>query len=168
MKKLLMIALSGAVLAMSGSAFAGDAEKGKAKAAACAACHGADGNSANPEWPNLAGQGAKYITAQLKAFKSGERKNALMAGQAAPLSDEDMENLGAYFATLTPKVGETDPKFIEQGKAIYMGGDAERMVSACLACHGPSGKGNPAASYPALSGQHAKYTMIQLQAFASG
>lgn len=147
----------------------GDAEAGKAKSITCAACHGTDGNSVNPEWPNLAGQGAPYLYVQLKAFKEGERVDALMSSQAMLLSDQDMRDLAVYYEGLElASQTVADPKLVARAEALYRGGNLETDASACSACHGPSGKGNPAAGYPALSGQHATYTAMQLRAYASG
>ena len=138
------------------------------KAATCAACHGADGNSINPEWPNLAGQHASYIAQQLKLFKDGVRVNASMAPMVANLSSEDMQALGDYFAGLAPKIGSISAEDIAAGEKLYRGGNADSGVPACMACHGPNGAGNAAAKYPALRGQHAKYTTMQLQAYRDG
>ena len=138
------------------------------KAATCAACHGADGNSINPEWPNLAGQHASYTAQQLKLFKDGVRVNASMAPMVANLSPEDMQALGEHFANLSPKIGSISAEEIDPGEALYRGGNADSGVPACMACHGPNGAGNAAAKYPALRGQHAKYTTIQLNAYKDG
>ena len=147
---------------------AGHVEAGKAKAQVCAACHGADGNSANPDWPNLAGQHAGYISKQLADFKAGEqRKDPVMSGQAANLSPQDMADLGAYFATLTPAGGFVSKERLPLGERIYRGGNRESNVPACIACHGPNGAGDPMAGFPALSGQRAAYTARQLMAFRS-
>lgn len=147
---------------------AGDAEQGKTKSATCTACHGADGNSMNPEWPSLAGQHPKYITHTLQAFKSGQRSNVLMSGQAAALDDQAIEDLAAYYATQIPSKRTADPALVSQGERLYLGGDLERGISACTACHGPTGRGNPGAGYPALAGQHATYTANQLIAYRAG
>lgn len=147
---------------------AGDASAGKEKAATCAGCHGADGNSANPIWPKLAGQHAKYLVKQLQDFKAGDRKNATMAPMAAPLSEQDMQDLAAYFSAQQIKLGEADPKLVDAGEKIYRGGNKTSGVSACMACHGPDGAGNPAANFPHLAGQHAAYIENQLKAFRSG
>ena len=144
---------------------AGTPEAGKVKSAACAACHGADGNSANPEWPTLAGQHQGYIAKQLNDYKSGRRKNAMMSGMAAPLSDQDIADLAAYFASQEAKGGEADPDSVELGRKIYRGGNASSGVPACTGCHGPGGAGNPSANFPALAGQHAKYTATTLDHF---
>lgn len=151
------------------AAAAGDAAAGKSKAQACAACHGANGNSANPEWPNLAGQHASYTSKQLANFKAGDqRNNAIMAGQAANLSEQDMADLGAYFATLAPAGGFVSEERLPLGQRIYRGGNQESGVPACIACHGPNGAGDPMAATPALSGQKITYTINQLKAFRSG
>jgi cytochrome c553 len=147
---------------------AGSVEAGQAKAATCVACHGLDGNSANPDWPSIAGQHAEYIVKQLKAFKSGGRTNVLMAPMAATLSDQDMLDLGAYFAAQRPKGLEAEPGKVALGQKLYRGGDQKAQLSACIACHGPSGSGNPAALYPAIKGQHATYVAAQLRAYKRG
>lgn len=146
----------------------GDPQAGKAKAGVCAACHGADGNSNSPQWPNLAGQHADYLYAQLKHFKSGERQNAIMAGQVANLSDQDMQDLAAYFSTLTMEVNAADKSLVDQGERIWRGGVAERNVPACSGCHGPTGAGMKGAAYPKLGGQKAVYLANQLQAYSTG
>ena len=146
----------------------GSAEAGQAKAAVCAACHGADGNSLNPEWPSLAGQHARYLVSQIEAFKSGNRANPLMNPIAAGLSAQDAADLGAYFASLSVKGGTTDPALVRAGQRLYRGGNLAKGVSACIACHGPDGRGNPAGGIPAIAGQHAAYTAAQLKAYASG
>jgi cytochrome c553 len=151
------------------AAAAGDAQAGKAKAQVCAACHGADGNSTNPDWPNLAGQHAVYISKQLGDFKAGkERTDPVMAGMVAPLTPEDMADLGAYFATLTPAGGFVSEEHLPLGQRIYRGGNQDSGVPACIACHGPNGAGDPMAGVPALSGQRANYTAKQLTAFRNG
>lgn len=147
---------------------AGNAAAGQTKAATCAACHGADGNSVSPQFPKLAGQNADYIVRELQRFKSGERKNAIMSGMAAPLSEQDMLDVAAWFSSQTVKPGEADPSLVKTGEAIYRGGDAATGVPACLACHGPDGAGNGPMLIPALAGQHAAYVVSQLQAFANG
>jgi cytochrome c553 len=146
----------------------GSAEAGRAKSITCAACHGADGNSVNPEWPSIAGQHAPYIVNQLMAFKNGGRTNVLMAGQAMALSEQDMRDLAAYFASQTRAAkAVADPGSVDKGEALYRGGDKESGAAACMSCHGPSGQGNPAASYPSLRGQYAVYTAQTLRDYAS-
>lgn len=153
----------------------GDAAEGKNKSATCSACHGAEGNSANPDWPNIAGQNAKYLVAQLKAFQPGEngepalRSDPLMTSMAMPLSDQDIRDLAVYFEGLPTAVNSVaNDSTVARAEALYRGGNEEDKAAACLACHGPTGRGNPAATYPALNGQHAKYTAKQLRDYASG
>ncbi len=175
MKKMLVsiLALSGLTLAaftaQAESLVNGSIETGKTRSLTCSACHGAEGNSLNAVWPNIAGQNAPYVQVQLAAFKSGLRKNALMSSQAMLLSDEDMANLAVYFESLPGAVQSVaDEKLLVRGEALYRGGNKEKGIPACLACHGPTGRGNPAAKYPALNGQHAAYTAMQLGAYADG
>lgn len=146
---------------------AGSAETGQAKAAICSACHGADGNSFNPEWPSLAGQNAAYLVSSLQAFKSGQRSNPLMTPQAATLTDEDMQDLAAYFAGNARQPRAADPNKLADGERLYRGGNKESGISACIACHGPNGSGNGPAGYPAIGGQHAAYVAAQLRAYRS-
>jgi cytochrome c553 len=147
----------------------GSIDAGKAKALTCTACHGPEGNSSNALWPNIAGQNAPYLLAQLQAFKSGTRNDPLMTSQAMLLSDEDMADLAVYFESL-PAAAQAvqDASTVDRGEALYRGGDTANGTTACLACHGPTGRGNPAAKYPALHGQHAAYTAKQLRDYASG
>ncbi len=173
MKLSSLFALAGLALAstqlQAESLVDGSADAGKARALTCTACHGPEGNSASPLWPNIAGQNAPYLLAQLKAFKDGSRVDPLMSSQAMILSDEDMANLAVYFESL-PAAAQSlaDENLLDRGQALYRGGNKEDEASACLACHGPTGRGNPAAIYPALQGQHAAYTAKQLNAFADG
>jgi len=165
------IACIGMLLACSAApmaALAGDAAAGAQKAAVCGACHGVTGASVNPEWPNLAGQHETYIADQLALFKAGTRSDVLMSPNAAALSDADMQDLGAHFARQTPAGLEADPSNWQAGEKLYRGGDAARGIPACIACHGPEGKGNGPARYPALRAQHAVYTYDQLKAYAEG
>lgn len=149
----------------------GDAEAGKAKSGVCAACHGVEGISSIPLNPNLAGQVPGYIAAQLQAFKSGERVNAIMAGQVINLSDADMADLDAYYAALPANVvmslSNEDQVLAEAGAVIYRGGFADRGISACMSCHGPSGHGIPK-NYPRVSAQHKEYLEQQLLAYKKG
>ena len=134
----------------------------------CAACHGTDGNSAAAANPNLAGQDADYITLQLAHFKGGIRVNATMQAMAAPLSDDDMRALGAYFAQQKPKgLAARDPSLVKSAQQLWRGGNAARGVPACAACHSPTGAGIPK-NYPRLAGQYADYTYAQLKAFKAG
>jgi len=168
MKNLAIAAL--VVLGAVGTAHAaGDAEAGKTKSLACAACHGTDGNSMGPTFPKLAGQHESYIIKQLTDFKSGARKDPTMTGMAAPLSDQDVADLAAYFSSQKVAIGSAaDKEKAALGRKIYTGGDKARGISACMACHGPSGAGNPGAKYPALHGQQSMYVIKQLQDFRSG
>jgi cytochrome c553 len=158
------------VLGWAGSVHAaGTVEAGQAKAATCMACHGMDGNSANPEWPALAGQHSSYIIKQLKHFKAGERQNALMNPMAMILSDQDMEDLAAYYSSQTLKpTSETEPSKLQLGQKIYRGGIASKGVPSCSGCHGPSGAGIAGAAFPQIGGQHAVYAAIQLRNYKSG
>lgn len=134
----------------------------------CASCHNADGNSIAPANPKLAGQHPEYITKQLKNFKSGERKNAIMSGMVANLSPEDMVNLGAYFGSKTIKPGTAkDKNLASLGEKIYRGGNAGTGVPACASCHGQNGAGIPI-QFPRLGGQHADYIETQLKTFRTG
>lgn len=147
---------------------AGDPKAGETKAAVCAACHMVDGNSSDPQYPKIAGQHERYIARQLSLYKSGERDNAIMLGFAAALSDQDMADLGAYFASQKIRPGTADEALVAQGQALYRGGNPQTSIPACMACHGPTGRGNPGAKYPALGGQHADYTQAQLTAYRAG
>jgi len=147
----------------------GNAGAGQTKAATCAACHGADGNSvATPDWPSLASQHPTYVVRQLMAFKDGERADPGMRGLASTLSDQDMRDIAAWFGgqSMTPK--GADPAEVERGQRIYRGGIPEREIPACIACHGPTGMGNPLAGYPRVSHQHATYLAKTLRDYRSG
>ena len=134
----------------------------------CAACHAADGNSASPVNPVLAGQHADYIAKQLANFKAGERKNPVMLGMASTLSPQDMGNLGAYFAEQKPKTrAAKNPELVKIGQQIYRGGIMAKGVAACTSCHGPNGAGIPA-QFPRVANQFPEYTGAQLQAFRAG
>lgn len=146
----------------------GDATAGQAKAAVCGACHGMDGNSSNPQFPKLAGQSAQYIVLQLTSFKSGKRANPIMSGMAASLSEQDMRNVGAYFASKTSVPGVADQALVEHGETLFRQGDPKRGIPACMACHSIDGRGNPGAIYPQLAGQHAQYVQATLKAWHDG
>jgi cytochrome c553 len=169
MKRLWILAatISGTLLSTSALP-APSIEAGATKAATCQACHGANGNSTNPEWPSLAGIGADYIVEQLKNFKDGKRANPIMMPMAASLTADDMADIGMYFDSL-PNTGlEADPSYWQAGEKLYRGGDAARGIPACMACHGPTGKGNEPAKFPALRGQQSTYVIKQLNDYASG
>lgn len=169
----LLIALMSASMAWAATphvaATRGDPAKAKEIAEnVCSACHGIDGNSVNPEYPILAGQHPEYLTKQLHDYKSGARKNAIMALYAANLSDADMLNLGAYFAIQTPKPGQAkDAALAAAGQRLYKGGNPASGVPACASCHGPNGAGIPV-QFPRLAGQHASYIETQLRNYRSG
>jgi cytochrome c553 len=146
----------------------GDATAGQAKAAVCGACHGMDGNSADAQYPKLAGQSEQYIVRQLTDFKSGKRQNPIMMGMAAPLSEQDMHDLGAYFSSKKPLPGVADQALVEQGEKLYRQGDSSRGIPACMACHSIDGSGNPGAMYPHLASQHAQYVEATLKAWHDG
>ena len=157
----------------------GDAQAGAGKAAACAACHGLDGNSSDPQYPKLAGQHERYIARQLALYKSGERNNAIMLGFASTLSAQDMRDIGAYFASQKVVPGVADDtviaegpnagrKFYAVGEQIFRYGKSDGSVPSCAACHGPAGAGNPGSAWPSLGGQHAGYTATVLTAFRDG
>lgn len=149
---------------------AGDAEAGSQKVAVCAGCHGANGVSVSPEFPSLAGQVPGYIAAQLNAYKSGERQNAVMEGMVAPLSEQDFVDIDAFYSSLAAPVraiGEDQEEAARRGERIYRGGYRPFSIAACMSCHGPGGHGIPP-NYPRLSGQQAEYLEAQLRAFKRG
>jgi cytochrome c553 len=141
----------------------GSTEAGSTKAAVCTACHGVNGNSVNPEWPNLAGQNAAYVREQLSMFKARKRINEIMFPIVKDMSEQDFADVAAFFAAQTPAGLEADPSYWKAGESLYKSGDATRNIPACTACHGPSGQGNAGAGYPALRAQHSVYTVKQLQ-----
>jgi cytochrome c553 len=167
MKKLL-ISLIVSVGLISTAHAGGDAVAGKAKAATCGACHGADGNSLVPSFPKIAGQGERYLVKQITEIKNGDRQVPQMMGFVMGLSDTDIADISAYFASQTASGGAADPTLVEAGKKIFLGGIQAKGVPACIACHGPNGKGVDAAGFPSLAGQHDAYTESQLKAFYSG
>jgi cytochrome c553 len=169
MKTLLksVVLLAGIALS-SGVSAAGDVEAGKNSSALCAACHGADGNSVVPNFPKLAGQGQKYLLKQLNDIKTGKRSVVEMTGMLDGFSEQDLENLAAYFASQTATGGQAKKELVEAGEVLYRVGNPATKIAACTACHGPSGKGVELAAFPALSGQHADYIAAQLKKFRSG
>ncbi len=160
----------------------GDAKAGQAKAGACAACHGLDGNAMQQGAPRIAGMPERYIAQQLSMFKKGERTTGMagvMAPYAMPLSAQDMRDVGAWFATQKAGAGIADDsviatgaykgmKFYQVGEKLYRAGDSSRGIPACMACHGPAGAGNPGPAYPALHGQDAAYAARRLEEYRSG
>ncbi|STY31566.1 cytochrome c4 [Legionella wadsworthii] len=139
------------------------------KTAVCTACHGEQGNSTNPQWPNIAGQHPKYFMKQLKDMKNPALRDVpVMSALVAAMNEKDMGDLAAYYAKMPLAQGSTPEKFLKRGEQIYRGGDFEKRITACIACHGPKGTGNSQAGFPVLSGQHAAYTVLQLNAFKEG
>lgn len=168
MKKI-ALGLSLFALISAPAAFAGDAAAGKKLAeTVCVGCHGVDGNSPAETFPNIAGQNASYIAKQLANFKTKERPDPtqMMTGIVAALSEADMKNVAAHYATQTPKGGKAAADKVELGQRIYRGGIADKGVAACTACHGPTGSGISTSGFPAVSGQYASYLEGQLKAFA--
>ena len=146
----------------------GDAAAGQAKSALCGSCHGVDGNSLMAMNPKLAGQSARYMVKQLQEFKSGASESAIMASMVLSLSDQDMEDIAAWYSSQQPTIQGANPESIELAGRLYRAGNSEIAVAACSACHSPTGKGNAPAGFPLLSGQHAEYTLQQLKNFRSG
>nr|WP_067299062.1 c-type cytochrome [Marinobacterium profundum] len=147
---------------------AGDAAAGKANTAMCAACHSADGNSAVPNFPKLAGQNEAYLLKQLKDIKAGSRQVVEMTGLLGGYSDQDLADISAYFASQKVQIGQTPEDQVALGQQIYRAGLKDKGVAACTACHSPNGTGVASAGFPALSGQHATYVEKQLKAFRDG
>lgn len=168
MKKTLAVLFLGLGMAAAAQAqgpVKGDATAGQAKAAACGACHGMDGNSPAPTFPRLAGQHPKYTVKQLKDFQSGRRTNPTMAPMAAGLAEQDMADIAAYFASQKPGVGLAKPELAKAGEKLFRGGNPSSGLAPCAGCHGPAGAGNAAGGFPRLGGQHADYIAVQLRAF---
>ncbi|MBE1300370.1 MAG: c-type cytochrome [Alteromonadaceae bacterium] len=162
-------------LATADSSSAGDPEAGKAKSVTCAACHGNDGNSMIPMNPKIAGQHARYLEKQLMDFRTASktggqegRNNAVMNGMAAALTDQDIKDLAAYYSDQKASEGTTPEDVIDVGGKLYRGGDVERGITACIACHGSRGNGTSLSNFPDISGQHPEYIKAQLEQFRSG
>lgn len=170
MKKSVVAVLAVFGLALAGPVAAqGDSAAVPEKSMICAACHGFDGNSFNPEWPSHAGQHESYLIKQLQDFRAGKRDDPLMSAQAMGLTDEEILELAAYYASLPANpMGAADPEQVKLGAAVYRGGNLASGVAACSACHGPEGNGNAPAKFPSLTGQHAAYTAKQIRAFRDG
>lgn len=164
MKKLVsVVMLMGALIAQAATS---PNDSVSEKASLCVACHGQQGNSTNPEWPNIAGQHRAYLLKQLHDFKAGKTRNSsIMAGIIASLSDEDMSKLATFYSQQKLAEGTTPEKYLKRGELLYRGGDFDKHIAACIACHGPRGTGNAQAGFPVVSGQHAAYIIQQLQAF---
>ena len=171
-----LIALASVALSLSGLAHAADSKAAKPNLAAgeakatmmCVACHAVDGSLGLPAYPVLQGQHPEYLVKQLHEFKGGQRKNAIMSGMAAPLTDEEMRDVAAFYASKKAPAGTAKNKdLVASGEKIYRGGIAKKGVAACASCHSPNGAGLPV-QYPRLGGQHADYTKAQLTAFRQG
>jgi len=174
--------LDASALADLAKAHWGDAKAGAVKAGACAACHGLDGNPTDPQYPRLAAMPERYVAQELALFKSGQRSSgmaAVMMPMAAPLSAQDMRDLGAYFAQQKAGAGIADDtaiaagpyagmKYFEVGEKLFRGGDPARGLPACMACHGPTGAGNPGPAYPHIAGQQSAYAVRRLQEYRTG
>lgn len=143
----------------------GDAAAGKKLSASCAACHGADGNSAAPTFPKLAGQGEKYLIKQMNDIQSGKRSVPTMMGQLDTLNDKQIKDIAAYYASQETTLGQAKKDLVRQGEEIYRAGIGSRAIPACTGCHSPTGQGMAGAGFPALGGQHADYTVAQLKSF---
>ncbi len=146
----------------------GKAQNGASKTAVCTGCHGPNGNSVNPEWPRLAGQSAVYVAEQLNLFKAQVRPNPVMMPMASGLSAQDINDVAVFYEAQTPQGLEGDPSYWKAGETLYRRGDRARNIPACVACHGPGGRGNLAAGYPALRAQQSVYVVKQLNDYASG
>ena len=147
----------------------GNADAGQAEVSSvCAACHGADGNSTDPQYPKLAGQHATYIEHQLLSFQSGKRANSIMSGMAGMLSKQDIANVAAYLSQQKTSPGPVDTDQAALGKSIYDHGIAAAGLPACESCHGPKGLGDGAKLYPRIAGQHAQYVVQVLTGWHNG
>ncbi len=160
----------------------GDPKAGQTKSAACAACHSADGNSTVEMYPSIAGQSERYVAQQMALIANGQRSSgasAAMVPFVQDLTPQDMRDIGAFFATQKASAGLADDgvvadgpykgmKFFEIGQQLYRGGDAQRGIPACMACHGPTGAGNPGPAYPHIGGQHSAYVTRRLQEYQAG
>jgi cytochrome c553 len=158
----LMIFLTGSAMA------AGDPEAGKSKANVCAACHGMDGNSQVTQWPKIAGQHEGYLARQTRMVRDQQREVAQMYPIVMNLSDEDIADISAWYASQSIKPGVADETLVDTGRTLYHGGNAETGVPACMACHGPVGNGIPGSGYPMVRAQHAEYTADRLKRYRNG
>ena len=161
-KMVLVLALLGSIAVQA----ADIANSPPAKATLCVACHGPLGNSTNPQWPNIAGQHKSYLYKQLLDYKKGTtRRSATMAAIVSTLTDQEMKDLATFYASQPIAEGKTPAKYLKRGEQLYRGGDFDKHITACIACHGPRGTGNAQAGFPSLSGQHAPYLIMQMQEF---
>ncbi len=178
-KKVKLVAAILALFAVAGGAYAGgDPKAGKGKSELCQGCHGADGMSVNPECPNLAGQKAGYIIKQVEDFQRGLRHNDTMTAMAGLAGDaQDLKDIAAYFSSLKPMAAKnfmmpppSNKKSIKKGKKIFMEGNPQNGLYACVNCHGPKGKGKSATNhvFPVIGGQTKDYLAKQLRDFKKG
>jgi cytochrome c553 len=142
---------------------AGDVNRGQQLSTTCIACHNEDGNTTNPQWPKLAGQHASYLVTQMQLFKNGERPNPIMMPIMANFSEQHIEDLAAFYASQKTSIGTANPELVDRGKQLYRGGDIAKGIPACIACHGPDGRGNEQAGFPVLSGQNPDFTLEELE-----
>ena len=160
----LLVSLGWASFATAG----GDAAAGKGKVALCTACHGPTGVSIAPNFPHLAGQGELYLIKQITDIKSGERSVPEMKGMTDNLKPQDIEDIAAFYASQAAPLGQATKASIEIGQKIYRGGDVDREIAACTACHSPTGQGNDLAKFPRLAGLSPEYIAKQLRDFREG
>lgn len=147
----------------------GDAAAGRVLASkTCIACHGEDGNTLLPGYPHIAGQSARYLFRQMQLMRDGDRDPGVMVGQLDNMTDQDLRDMAAFYASQAGKIGQASREGIEDGEAIYRGGILAKQVAACTACHAPDGSGNALAGFPSLSGQTAAYVEEQLKAYREG
>lgn len=171
MKKIILIWALGMLASTQASAI--EPAEVKAAAQVCVACHGADGNAIAGNYPNLAGQHSKYMAKQLREFKAAMtggagRQDAVMGGMVMALTPEMMDALSEYYSEMPAKPGTTPESVVEVAEPLYIGGDIERNIAACAACHGPRGNGTELSGFPKISGQNADYIKLQLEKFRSG
>lgn len=171
MKKFILIWALGMLASTQASAIEPAAVQ--AASQVCTACHGNTGVSTTSEYPNLAGQHSKYLAKQLREFKAAMmgaegRQNAVMGGMTISLTPEMMDALSEYYSAMPAHTGETPESVIKVAESLYLGGDVERNIAACAACHGPRGNGTELSGFPKISGQNAKYLKLQLESFRSG
>ena len=166
----LILALAAVFLSVivGAAAIAADANNGKALAVTCLACHGEKGNSLVPSFPNIAGQTQQYLAKQLREIQSGARAVPTMAGLLDAMSEQDLEDIAAYYASQPRNYGAAKADLVELGETIYRVGIPRKNIASCTACHSPTGEGNGPAGFPALAGQWPEYTVSQLKAFQNG
>ena len=155
-------------LATSTAMAAGDPAAGESKASVCAACHGMDGNSQISQWPKIAGQHEDYIARQTRMVRDQVREVPQMYPLVMNLTDEDIDDISAWYASQTVSAGVADEALVDLGRSIYQGGNVDSDVPSCMACHGPTGNGIPFSGYPMLRAQHADYTADRLRRYRDG